>query len=604
MGSYEQVKCFASLPRTTRGKPLVLNGDPKNKVNMLYTNGNSVIIRDVENPVVSDIYTEHATQTTCAAYAPSGFYIASGDMSGKVRVWDTVNKEHILKNEYQPFAGEVKDITWSGDSQRIAAGGQGNQKFSHVFTADSGNSLGDLIGHSAAVNAISFRPERPFRLVSASEDNSLCFYEGPPFKFKISLKDHTNFVNAVRYSPKGEVFISGGADKKAFIYDGKTAEKIGELGSPSAHNGGIYALCFNDDGSQVITVSGDKTAKIFKVPSGELVQTFEMGKTVDDMQVGCLWQGNSILTVSLSGFINYLDINNPSTPRRVLKGHNKPISAMALCEGTIYSAAGAQDSHISIWDAGTGENDRFTGTSHKNQIQDMVISNGDLITVSMDDTLKFSNVGTKQYGESHSLESMPKAVAAGSMFVVVACIKHVVVFQNRAKTFSMAVPYEPASVAMHPSRPLVAVCGTTDKKIHLYSISESNGALQEIQVVDNEGVAGDMMFSPDGEYLATAGADRYVRCFKLPDYELVFSDPTHSARATCISWSPDSSLFASGSLDQGIVVWKPTAPHSKRSLVIKGAHKMSHPTRVSWLNNDTIVSAGHDSHIKQWRIQF
>lgn len=44
-----------------------------------------------------------------------------------------------------------------------------------------------------------------------------------------------------------------------------------------------------------------------------------MGKTVDDMQVGCLWQGDNILTVSLSGFINYLDINNPSTPKKVLK---------------------------------------------------------------------------------------------------------------------------------------------------------------------------------------------------------------------------------------------------------------------------------------------
>lgn len=61
-------------------------------------------------------------------------------------------------------------------------------RYSHVFTADSGNSLGELIGHSADVNNISFRPERPFRLVSASEDNSLCFYEGPPFKFKVALK--------------------------------------------------------------------------------------------------------------------------------------------------------------------------------------------------------------------------------------------------------------------------------------------------------------------------------------------------------------------------------------------------------------------------------
>ena len=59
-----------------------------------------------------------------------------------------------------------------------------------------------------------------------------------------------------------------------------------------------------------------------------------------------------------------------------------------------------------------------------------------------------------------------------------------------------------------------------DKKIHIYSISESNGALQELQTVDNTGEACDMMYSPDGEYLATAGADRYVRCFKLPNYEV------------------------------------------------------------------------------------
>lgn len=38
---------FAALPRTQRGQPLVLGGDPKGK-NFLYTNGNSVIIRDID----------------------------------------------------------------------------------------------------------------------------------------------------------------------------------------------------------------------------------------------------------------------------------------------------------------------------------------------------------------------------------------------------------------------------------------------------------------------------------------------------------------------------------------------------------------------------
>ena len=38
---------YASLPRTNRGQPIVLGGDPKGK-NFLYTNGNSVIIRNID----------------------------------------------------------------------------------------------------------------------------------------------------------------------------------------------------------------------------------------------------------------------------------------------------------------------------------------------------------------------------------------------------------------------------------------------------------------------------------------------------------------------------------------------------------------------------
>lgn len=39
------VKILAGLPRTTRGKPIVIKTDPKGK-NFLYCNGNSVFIRN------------------------------------------------------------------------------------------------------------------------------------------------------------------------------------------------------------------------------------------------------------------------------------------------------------------------------------------------------------------------------------------------------------------------------------------------------------------------------------------------------------------------------------------------------------------------------
>lgn len=41
------VSVFASLPRTIRGQPIVLGADPKGKT-FLYTNGNSVFIRNID----------------------------------------------------------------------------------------------------------------------------------------------------------------------------------------------------------------------------------------------------------------------------------------------------------------------------------------------------------------------------------------------------------------------------------------------------------------------------------------------------------------------------------------------------------------------------
>ena len=43
-----------------------------------------------------------------------------------------------------------------------------------------------------------------------------------------------------------------------------------------------------------------------------------MGTQIENQQVGCLWQGDNIITVSLSGAISYLDKNNPDTPKQVL----------------------------------------------------------------------------------------------------------------------------------------------------------------------------------------------------------------------------------------------------------------------------------------------
>ena len=156
------------------------------------------------------------------------------DNSGKIRIWDTTQAEHILKYEYQPISGVIKDIVWSPDSKRIAVCGEGREKcvpvkrttfyivsifrFGHVFLWDSGSSVGDITGHSKPINSIDYRQVRPFRVATGGEDRIACWYEGPPFRYKNAFHDHQRFVNVVRFSPDGERLLTGGADGKVCHY--------------------------------------------------------------------------------------------------------------------------------------------------------------------------------------------------------------------------------------------------------------------------------------------------------------------------------------------------------------------------------------------------
>ena len=50
------------------------------------------------------------------------------DKEGKVRIWDTVNKEHILKAEHAAMAGLIKDIDWTMDNQKLIVVGEGRER--------------------------------------------------------------------------------------------------------------------------------------------------------------------------------------------------------------------------------------------------------------------------------------------------------------------------------------------------------------------------------------------------------------------------------------------------------------------------------------------
>uniref|UniRef100_A0A915PZ21 Actin-interacting protein 1 n=1 Tax=Setaria digitata TaxID=48799 RepID=A0A915PZ21_9BILA len=628
---YVQDATFASLPRTVRGMPLALNASPDGQ-KLIYCNGNSVYIRNIQNPKECEIYTEHANPTTVAKYSPSGFYIASGDQSGKIRIWDATQSSHILKAEYPVLSGPVRDIAWSEDSKRIAVVGEGRERFGHVFLFDTGTSNGNLSGQSRTMSSIDFRPVRPYRLVSGSEDNTVALFEGPPFKFLTLFHEHTRFVYCVRYNASGTLFASAGADGKVILYEGTSGQKEGELVDDQckgmAHSGSVFALCWSPDGQHIATASGDKTVKIWDVASKKLEKTFVIGKAVDDQQLCIIWTKFFLAGVSLSGFINILDLENGSVSK-VLKGHNKPITAFAVCPEKSLAFTADFEGNITQWFLDSGDSERLMPTIHSSQVKDLEISgihslafyiaillkvsdmcislNGDLVSVGWDDSIAFTSFPDSSnhvQSDKVKLSSQPRQLALGSggKIAVVACQKSVTLFSDCKQMTSENIDYEASCVAVTPDSRLIAV-GSQEGKVHIYELNGNH--IEEKKTISQTGSITSLSWSPNGNYLVATDANRKVIPYSVDnDYNCATEkDWTfHTARVNCSAWSADSRFVATGGIDTNVIIWD--LKHSgEHPIIIRGAHTMSPINGIAWLGPNQIITAGQDSVLKVWTVK-
>ncbi|CAG8459255.1 6982_t:CDS:10 [Ambispora leptoticha] len=596
--SYTRKGIFACTPATARGQSVQLGLDPKGE-NFLYTNGKTVIIRSISNPAVATEYSGHVAQTTVARYAPSGYYIASGDIHGNVRVWDTTQAEQILKNEVKVIAGRINDIAWDSESKRIIAVGSGKDRYGHAFSFDTGSSVGEISGHSKVINSVDIRQHRPFRAATASDDFTVVFYHGAPYKFAKSLKDHTGFVQGVKFSPDGEKLVSVGSDKKVFLYEGKTGEKLAnlsELVGDDSHKGGIYAVSWSPDSKKFLTSSADKSAKIWDVETQKIVRTFEFPDSIENQQVGNIWLGEYLVSLSLSGDLNYLD-EKSSSPVKVIRGHQKAITALTrIADKTLYT--GSYDEHA--WTEDEANAITITGQGHTNQVIQFASNGNNVYSVGMDDTIRKVEVESKVYSTTVvPTGSLPKGIAVSKEdFIFVATVKDLQVFKDGKQITSLALSFTSGAIAVNQDGTEVAV-GGEDIKVHLYQFGEEK-LVEQKQLSSNRSAITALAYSPDGTLLASGDSSGKIYVYNTKTGEVKISNwGSHTARIYSIAWSPDGLHVVSGSLDTNIYVWSVEKP--TKNIAIKGAHQVA-VTSVIFLDDVTISSVGQDASLKFWTI--
>ncbi|EPS58665.1 hypothetical protein M569_16148, partial [Genlisea aurea] len=518
------LETYACAPATERGRGILISGDPKTN-SVLYCNGRSVVIRNLDRPMEVQVYGDHAYPVTVARYSPNGEWIASADVSGTVRIWGTHN-DFVLKNEFRVLSGRIDDLQWSPDGERIVASGDGKGKsFVRAFMWDSGTNVGDFDGHSKRVLSCAFKPTRPFRIVTCGEDFLVNFYEGPPFKFKLSHRDHSNFVNCIRFSPDGKRFISVSSDKKGFIYDAKTGDRIGALSSEDEHHGSIYAICWSPDSKHVVvTVSADKSAKIWEIAddgNGNVKKTLTPPGSggVDDMLVGCLWQKDSIVAVSLGGTVFlYLATDLDRSPME-LSGHMKNVNSLGvLLHEPKCILSGSYDGLILKWLRGSG----YSGKLERkvpSLIKCFAAAEGNILSSGFDNKVwRFS----LQSGDEDSIDigNQPTGLSLAALspdLALVSTDSGVSLLRGRNLVSTIELGYTATACGIAPNGD-EAIVGGQDGKLHIYSLT--NGFEESRVLEKHRGAVTAIRYSPDGSMFATADANREAVVWDSASHEV------------------------------------------------------------------------------------
>ncbi|KYK60379.1 hypothetical protein DCS_01516 [Drechmeria coniospora] len=600
-------RILAAAPAVTRGQPTQLSADAQGQ-RIAYPSGKSIFVRSIDDPADCQQYTGHTAPTTVARFAPNGFKVASGDASGLLRVWEPENVEQT-KGEYGILSGRLNDIGWDGESQRLIAVGDGKEQFGRCITADSGNSVGEIIGHSKAVNAVAVKAQRPFRAATVADDGNVVFYHGAPYKFDRKSSRHKGFVLGAAYAPDGNVFATVGADKTIQLYDGKTGEHLRDVG-PGEHTGSIFALSWSQDGSKFATASADQTVKLWDLKGGSLLQTWTFGRGVDvrHQQVGVVIphgrDDGLIISLNLDGDLTYLH-QGKQEPVRVVQGHNKGITALtASSDGKGRSLwTGSFDGRVCHWDATTGRATVVEGESHTNQVAQFAVqgATGKLFSAGWDDTVKAVDESAKRFlPQSVRLSSQPKGVAASDDVVYVAAASGIAAYADGKLLKETPMDYAPGAIAS--SAGFVAV-GADENSVRIYKAGPG-GSLEQARVISNPtGTVSALAFSNDGSHLAAGNSAGKIYVYETASWELVADRwSAHTARVTCISWDDSGAHAVSGSLDTNVFVWCLEKKNQGKRIKAANAHKDG-VNGVCWLGAGKVASTGGDATVKIWHVQ-
>ena len=520
-----------------------------------------------------------ARQIFGLACSPAGRLVATGELDGRIRLWDLMTRQEVgvLQSQSHWIYGvaisfdgkrlvsstrlerfDVWDLdqrtliahlvgtptsepfaaTWSPDDRLIATtahqGGLYNRTLPGpvvVWDGRTHSKIFDLHGHTSNAWKPAFSPDGRL-LATPHADGTILLWDLASRHPLRSLKRHGNIVSCVRFSPDGQWLASSSLDHSVRLWRVTGDESI-TLGS---HMAPVDSVAFSPDGRWLASGSRDHTAKLWDLshlvpdsrdPSARIGDPFDRARRPLTLRghVGRIWSvdftpdSQLLVTASVDGTVKLWD------GRTIDSRHAEADNSTTL--GTHFSP----DSRRNIREEGGQVVIRDVDTEQT--LATLPVSHA---AFSPDRKRILGVFGTNRFGvwDAVSLARLPDqdvdTVVEGDL-----------VFSPDGRWLAL----RRASGSSAGSPGAIDVRDTTDWRRRGLWAPDSSGAKPFLSVG----------FSHDGQMLAGASEEGSVHILNVPSWRPARFPTRSQLAARAIAWVPRTHILCVGSLDGRVHTW-------------------------------------------------
>lgn len=252
--------------------------------------------------------------------------------------------------------GLLQHVAFSPENHWLATAGSNGQIF--LWDLETRKIVREFIGHDPTqlVNRIAFNPDGTL-LASGSDDATVIVWDVATGEPLHTFGDHDAWVQSVDFSPDGTHLLSAGGDRRVIVREVESGEPVLVF---SGHTGPLWDAVFSSTGAYIGTTSADGTAKIWDAFNGEELATLS-GHTGPVFNLAFDERDQIVVTAGGDGTLIKWDWQLGEQLGDPLTGHGAGVVDVAISPDGTMLASSSADSTVRLWDFESGQQSQLFG---------------------------------------------------------------------------------------------------------------------------------------------------------------------------------------------------------------------------------------------------